>query len=60
MTSAQHPAATDRVERAAHPGLLLLLLIALMAAVAAFIWLPGDYGRHAVSMAIAAFAVAIR
>ncbi len=57
MTEAPRAAAVDRAERSSNPGLLALVLVCLIAAVAAFIWLPGDYGRKAVSWTIAGFAV---
>jgi len=57
MTSAQKPAAVDRAERASHPGLIALLLLLLIGAVAAYSLAPADIGRHVVSGAIALFAV---
>ena len=58
MTEAPKAAAVDRADRTSSPGVLALVLVCLVAAVAAFIWLPGDYGRKAVSWTIAGFAVA--
>ena len=57
MTEAPKAAAVDRADRTSSPGVLALVLVCLVAAVAAFIWLPGDYGRKAVSWTIAGFAV---
>jgi len=57
MSSTLKPAAVDRVERAANPGLLLLLVVCLCAAVAAFLLLPGEFGVKAVSWAIAGLAI---
>ena len=47
MSTAPRPAAVDRVERATNPGLLLLLVLCLVGAVAALV-LFGDFGRKAV------------
>ena len=57
MNPAPTPAAVDRVDRATNPGLLLLLLVCLIGAVAALIFLPGELGRKTVWWTIAAFAV---
>ncbi len=57
MNPAPTPAAVDRVERAANPGLLLLLVVCLCAAVAAFLLLPGELGVKSVSWTIAALAM---
>ena len=57
MTLAPKPRDEVRIERAAHPGVLAVLLLVLIAAVAAFLWAPDDYGRHAVSITVAGFAV---
>jgi two-component system, cell cycle sensor histidine kinase and response regulator CckA len=57
MTEAPRAAAVDRADRTSNPAVLALVLICLVAAVAAFIWLPGDYGHKAVSWTIAGFAV---
>jgi len=57
MTSAPRPAAVDRVDRAANPGLLLLLVVCLCGAVAAFLLLPGEFGVKAVSWTIAGLAI---
>ena len=57
MNPAPTPAAVDRVDRATNPGLLLLLLVCLIGAVAAFILLPGELGRKAVSWTIATLAI---
>ena len=47
----------DRVERATHPALIVLLILCLAASVAAFVWLPGEYGRKAVSWTLAGLAI---
>jgi two-component system cell cycle sensor histidine kinase/response regulator CckA len=57
MTPAPTPSAVDRVERAANPGLLLLLALCLCGAVAAFLLLPGELGVKAVSWTIAGLAI---
>ena len=57
MNPAPTPAAIDRVDRATKPGLLLLMLVCIVGAAAAFVLLPGDFGHKAVSWTIAALAV---
>ena len=47
MTPASTPAAVDRVDRAANPGLLALLVVCLCGAVAAMLWLPEELGVKA-------------
>ena len=57
MESAPRPAAVDRVERASNPGMLLLLLLCLIGATAAFLFLPSEYGHRTVSGVILLLAV---
>ena len=57
MTPAPRPAAVDRVDRAANPGLLLVLVVCLCGAVASFLLLPGEFGVKAVSWTIAGLAI---
>ncbi len=57
MISTPKPAAVDRVERAANPALLLLLVVCLCGAVAAFLLLPGESGIKAISWTIAGLAI---
>jgi two-component system cell cycle sensor histidine kinase/response regulator CckA len=57
MNAAPTQAAVDRIDRATKPGLLLLLLACLLAAVGAVLFLPGDFGRKAVSWTLAALAI---
>jgi two-component system cell cycle sensor histidine kinase/response regulator CckA len=56
-TAPTQAAAVDRVDRAIRPGLLILLIVCLVGAVAALIFLPGEIGRKAVSWTIAALAI---
>jgi two-component system cell cycle sensor histidine kinase/response regulator CckA len=57
MTPAPTPAAVDRVERAANPGLLALLVVCLCGAVAALLLLPAELGVKAISWTIAGLAI---
>ena len=57
MSSTTKPAAIDRVERGANPGLLLLLVVCLCGAVAAFLLMPGAFGVKAISWTIAGLAI---
>ena len=51
MNSASTPAAVDRVDRAANPGIAAaLLVVCLCGAVAALLWLPGELGVKAMSL----------
>jgi len=51
------PPVAKGLERIARPGLMALMLLAIVASTAALIFLPGDLGRRAVSFTIAALAV---
>ena len=57
MTSLSTTPAAKGLERIARPGLMALMLLAIVASTAALIFLPGDLGRRAVSFTIAALAV---
>ena len=57
MTPASTPAAVDRVDRAANPGLLALLVVCLCGAVAALLWLPEELGVKAMYWTIAGLAI---
>ncbi len=57
MNPAPTSSAVDRIERAANPGLLILLMACFVAAVAALVFLPGDFTRKAVSSIIAGLAI---
>jgi two-component system cell cycle sensor histidine kinase/response regulator CckA len=55
--NANSPPTVDRVERAAHPALLLALALILSCAVAAFLLLPAELGVKAISFTIALLAI---
>ena len=57
MTEAPKAAADYRADRTSSPAVLAVVLVCLIAAVGAFVFLPGEYGRKAVSWTIAGFAV---
>jgi two-component system cell cycle sensor histidine kinase/response regulator CckA len=56
MTSLSTTPASS-LERVARPGLAALMLIAVVASAAALVFVPGDFGRRAVSFTIAALAI---
>jgi two-component system cell cycle sensor histidine kinase/response regulator CckA len=57
MTSLSTMPPSSGFERMARPGLMAIMLLAVVASVAALVFLPGDFGREAVSFTIAILAI---
>ncbi len=57
MTSVSTTPAARGFERLARPGLMALMLLAVVASAAALVFAPGEFGRRAVSLTIAALAI---
>jgi two-component system cell cycle sensor histidine kinase/response regulator CckA len=57
MTSLSTAPAGKGIERVARPGLMALMLIAVVVSAAALVFAPGEFGRRAVSFTIAALAI---
>ena len=57
MTSVSTTPAARGFERVARPGLMALMLLAVVVSAAALVFAPGEFGRRAVSLTIAALAI---
>src|SRR5206468_2902492 len=57
MTSVFTTPAARGFERVARPGLMALMLLAVVISAAALVFAPGEFGRRAVSFTIAALAI---
>jgi two-component system cell cycle sensor histidine kinase/response regulator CckA len=57
MTSLSSTPASKGIERVARPGLAALMLLAVVLSAAALVFVPGEFGRRAVSFTIAALAI---